>query len=307
MGIELGQLRALRELGDRGSIAAAAGALHVTASSVSQQLTALQRRFPVPLTYKDGRRTALTDAGHALAAAAIEVEVAFERAKTAVDKFQREPRGTVSVAAFHSAALAFFGPLLTAFTAPMYPRVSCADFDVAQEDFPALTQDHDLVLAHRLAGSPPWPSSVSVKNLLTEPLDLVLRSDHPLTARHVIDVADLHAETWVAVHEGYPLETAIRHIAGIGETEPNIRHRINDFATAATIVRADNCIALMPRYTTVINDFPGLALRPLSHAAPRRHIDCLSRPETLERTNAQRITTALKDIANSLTTANTRS
>src|ERR1044071_1585910 len=116
--MELGQLRALRELGDRGSIAAVAAALRVTPSSVSQQISALQRRSPAPLTYKDGRRTALTDAGRALALAAIDVEVAFERAEQAVARFQSEPTGTVSVAAFHSACLAVFGPLLTALTGP---------------------------------------------------------------------------------------------------------------------------------------------------------------------------------------------
>ena len=86
--MELGQLRALRELGDRGSIAAVAAAMRVSASSVSQQITALQRHSSAPLTYKDGRRTALTEAGRALAAAAIDVEVALERAEQAVARFQ---------------------------------------------------------------------------------------------------------------------------------------------------------------------------------------------------------------------------
>ncbi|MCU1405672.1 MAG: LysR family transcriptional regulator, partial [Glaciihabitans sp.] len=112
--MELGQLRALRELGDRGSITAVAAAMHVTPSSVSQQISALQRQSPAPLTFKDGRRTALTDAGRALAAAAIDVEVALERAAQAVSHFQGDTAGTVSVAAFHSAGLAVFGPLVAA-------------------------------------------------------------------------------------------------------------------------------------------------------------------------------------------------
>ncbi|WAP50737.1 LysR family transcriptional regulator [Arthrobacter sp. ATA002] len=52
--MDLHQLRLLRELGDRGSLAAVARSLHVSASAVSQQLTALQRRVEVPLTERRG-------------------------------------------------------------------------------------------------------------------------------------------------------------------------------------------------------------------------------------------------------------
>ena len=44
------QLSVLRELAERGSLVAAARALHVTPSAVSQQLAALQRSCPAPLT-----------------------------------------------------------------------------------------------------------------------------------------------------------------------------------------------------------------------------------------------------------------
>src|ERR1700712_3806053 len=126
--MELGQLRALRELSDRGSIAAVAAALHVSPSSVSQQISALQRHSEVPLTFKDGRRTALTDAGRALAVAVIDVEVALERAAAAVARFQGDSSGTVTVAAFHSAGLAIFAPLIRALQGGDHPRMRLTDF-----------------------------------------------------------------------------------------------------------------------------------------------------------------------------------
>ena len=185
--MELGQLRALREVGERGSIAAAAAALHVTASSVSQQISALQRQAALPLTVKHGRRTVLTDAGRALAAAAIEVEVALARASQAVAGFRENEAGTVSLAAFHSAGAAIFGRLTAALQGPGQPAVRLSDFDVAQDHFPALTSDHDLVLAQRLVGSPPWPASVRAVPVLREPLDLALRRSHPLAAKAAIE------------------------------------------------------------------------------------------------------------------------
>jgi DNA-binding transcriptional LysR family regulator len=299
--MELGQLRALRELGDRGSIAAVATALRVTPSSISQQISALQRHSAAPLTYKDGRRTALTDAGRALAAAAIDVEVALERAGQAVARFQGSASGTVSVAAFHSAGLAVFGPLISALGGPDQPRVTVSDFDVAQDDFPTLTANHDLVLAHRLIGSPTWPASVRVEPLLFEPLDIAVRRDHPLAAKASLEPADLRDEEWVAVHEGFPLEQAITVIAGIGGSDARIPHRINEFLVAAAVVSASGCIALMPRYTTDLRDHPDLVLRPLSSPGLGRYIDCLARPETLERANVQTVLAEVRAIAEGLT------
>jgi DNA-binding transcriptional LysR family regulator len=305
--MELGQLRALRELGDRGSIAAVAAALHVTPSSISQQISALQRHSPTPLTFKDGRRTALTDAGRILAAAAVDVEVALERANQAVTRFHSDQSGTVSVAAFHSAALAVFGPLIAALNGPDplngsdHPQLTLSDFDVAQEDFPPLTTDHDLVLAHRLVGSPPWPASVRVEPLLFEPLDIAVRRDHRLAAKISIEPADLRGEAWVAVQEGFPLAHALTVIAGVGGSEVRIEHRINEFIVAAAVVAASGCIALMPRYTTDLRDHPDLVLRPLAHPGLGRYIDCLTRPETRERANVQIVLSAIKTIATGLT------
>jgi DNA-binding transcriptional LysR family regulator len=299
--MELGQLRALRELGERGSIAAVAAALYVTPSSVSQQISALQRHSAVPLTFRDGRRTALTDAGRALALAAIDVEVALERAGQAVARFQGAELGTVSVAAFHSVGLAVFGPLLAACASADRPDVRLSDFDVAQDDFPVLTADHDLVLAHRLVGSPPWPGTVRVEPLLYEPLDIAVRRDHPLAAKAALEPTDLHDEAWVAVHEGFPLKQALSVIAGIGGSEARILHRINEFSVAAAVVEASGCVALMPRYTTDLRDHPELVLRPLAHPGLGRHIDCLARPETLERTTATAILSEIRIIARTLT------
>lgn len=298
--MELGQLRALRELGDRGSIAAVAAALRVSPSSVSQQITALQRTSSVPLTFKDGRRTALTDAGRALAAAAVEVEVALERAEQAVARYSSDHAGTVSVAAFHSAGLAIFGPLLAAQHGDQSPRIELSDFDVAQDGFPALTMTHDLVLAHRLVGSPDWPHSMRVEPLLFEPLDIAVRRDHRLAAQASLDPADLADEEWVAVHEGFPLEQALAVIAGVGGGEARIRHRINEFRVACAVVEASGCIALMPRFTTDLREHPDLVLRPLANPTLGRHIDALARPETLERANVQAVLGRVRGIASSL-------
>ncbi|MFE2097429.1 LysR family transcriptional regulator, partial [Streptomyces sp. NPDC059468] len=243
------QLRILRELGELGSVTAVAEALLVTPSAISQQLRLLQRSIPVPLTERQGRRLVLTDAGQALADAAVEVESALARARHAVEEFAGRPDGEVSVAAFHSAGAAFFPLLLRGLAGPGTPTVALADEDVPQEDFPRLTRAYDLVLAHRLDHAPPWPRTVTVTTLLHEPLDVAMPAGHPLAAKRRVtprDVADL---PWITVHDGFPVMATIEAIAAVAGRRLRLAHRINEFAVVAEVVAAVGVFALMPRCT----------------------------------------------------------
>ncbi|WP_101386222.1 LysR family transcriptional regulator [Streptomyces sp. TLI_146] len=271
------QLQILRELGELGSVTATAEALMMTPSAVSQQLRLLQRSIPVPLTERAGRRLVLTDAGEALAGAAIEVESALARARHTIEEFIARPDLGVSVAAFHSAAAAFFPLLLRGSGGSERPQLSLADEDVAQDHFPPLTRDYDLVLAHRLDHAPPWPAWVAAGTLLREPLDIALPADHPLAAKRRLTPHDVADQPWITVHDGFPLMATIDAIATAANRRLNIVHRINEFAVVAEVVAAGGGLALMPRWTT--RPHPALVFRPLSGVHTRRHIDVLHRPE----------------------------
>ncbi|MGW2743091.1 LysR family transcriptional regulator [Streptomyces sp. NPDC001450] len=292
------QLRILRELGELGSVTAVAEALLVTPSAISQQLRLLQRSIPVPLTERQGRRLVLTDAGQALADAAVEVESALARARHAVEEFAGRPDGEVSVAAFHSAGAAFFPLLLRGLAGPGAPTVALADEDVPQEDFPRLTRAYDLVLAHRLDHAPPWPRAVTVTTLLHEPLDVAMPAGHPLAAKRRVtprDVADL---PWITVHDGFPVMATIEAIAAAAGRRLHLAHRINEFAVVAEAVAAGGGIALMPRWT--MRPHPALVLRPLSGVQATRHIDVLCRPERTARRAVRTVLTELRRAARTI-------
>src|SRR6218665_3146620 len=158
--MELHQLEILRELGALGSLTAVADTLRVTPSAVSQQLSTLQREFDLPLTRRDGRTLALTEAGRALAHAGADVLEAMAAARGAVEAFERTGSGPVTLCGFHSAAQALFGSLIAELrTHDSGPELRLSDEDVAQDEFPALTAHYDLVIAHRLKHSAPWPEA----------------------------------------------------------------------------------------------------------------------------------------------------
>lgn len=292
------QLRILRELGELGSVTAVAEALLVTPSAISQQLRLLQRSIPVPLTERHGRRLVLTDAGQALADAAVEVESALARARHAVEEFVGRPDGEVSVAAFHSAGAAFFPLLLRGLAGPGAPTVALADEDVPQEDFPRLTRAYDLVLAHRLDHAPPWPRTVSVTTLLHEPLDVAMPAGHPLAAKRRVTPRDVADQRWITVHDGFPVMATIEAIAAAAGRRLHLAHRINEFAVVAEAVAAGGGIALMPRWT--MRPHPALVLRPLSGVQATRDIDVLCRPERTARKAVRTVLTELRRAARTI-------
>jgi DNA-binding transcriptional LysR family regulator len=292
--MEARHLMILRELGDRGSVSAVAAALHLTPSAVSQQLAVLQRSVPVPLTRLEGRVLVLTAAGRSLAAAAVDVAAALARAGAAVDAHLTDPAATVRVVAFHSAASAFFPPLLRAGVA----GIECADEDVAQDAFPLLSANYDMVVAHRPAGSGTWPRTVSATRLLSEPLDVALPVTHPLATRAQLRATDVAAEQWIAVHEGFPLTEAIHAIGISAGRRLTVRHRINDFTVAADLVAAGAGLALLPRYIGPRRR--DVVLRPVAGLSIAREIDVLTRPEQRFRVAVNAVVDRLVSIAASI-------
>ena len=295
------QLRLLRELGERGSLAAVARASHISASAVSQQLSALQRRVEVPLTERRGRNLVLTEAGQALARAAVDISAAMNSAEQAVARYLQDPRATVSMSAFNSAGLSYFRPLLSALAGEGNPHLVCSDRDVGQESFPALAADYDLVIAHRLQHSKPWPDSISVLPLVREPLDVAVSKQHRLAQKPTVSVRDLAEEEWVSVQDGFPLRPALQAIAVHAGQPLKITHQINEFFIAAEIVAAGNAVALMPRHTASPPPGSGVVLKPIRDLPLARHVDLLCRPEALHRTAVQRVVTALREIVASQT------
>ena len=298
--MELHHLQILRELETHGSVTAVANSMHVTPSAVSQQLSALQREFAAPLTRREGRTLALTRAGEALARAGVDVIEAMAAAKHAVEEFERSPGGEVSLCGFHSVAQVLFGPLigeLASLTSlPDRPRLRLSDEDVAQEEFPALTAHYDLVIAHRMQHSAPWPEAgVRAIPLTQEPLDIALPAGHPLASRAALSPSNVAGERWVTSRSGYSPDDLVSAIAAVAIRPVRIAHRVNDYSSVAAVVAAGDAIGMVPRYT-VGATLPGLVLRPLTGINATRSIDVLTRPENLHRHSVQAVITALRAV-----------
>ncbi|KQT02188.1 LysR family transcriptional regulator [Cellulomonas sp. Leaf395] len=299
-------LETLRAIGTQGGVTAAAAVLHLTPSAVSQQVALLQREVGVHLTERVGRGLRLTPAGEALAEAAMDVAVALERARAACDEFLVRPQGVVRVSAFQTGAQLLLPALLTRVArSPLLAGITleCTDEDVAQDDFVALTDRMDVVVAHRPDDGLGWAGggAVEVVPLLREPLDVAVPIDHPLAHRTEVHPDDLRDLPWIAVREGFPVATVLGAVGARSGSAPRIVHRVNDFHVVEALVEAGHGVSLLPRYT-----FGGegrVRLVPLVGVRAGRRIDALLRRDRAERLVVRRVLDELRALAVEIGTA----
>ncbi|MCL3861493.1 LysR family transcriptional regulator [Actinotalea sp. K2] len=298
--MDLRRLEVLRAVAERGGVAAAARALHCTPSAVSQQLKVLQREAGAALTERDGRGIRLTPAGAELARRAVDVAVALRRAEAACAEHQSLPTGTVTVAAFQSAAQMLLPGLLTRLRSEPGITVVLSDDDVAQDQFAGLTSDADIVIAHRPDRTVAWGEAVRCVPLLREPLDVAVPPGHRLAGRAGIEPRDLRGERWIAVREGFPVAAVLAAVGRSAGEVPVVAHRINDFHVAEALVAAGHGISLLPRFTADDRDGQRFGMVPLEGVRAGREIDALLRPDRAERVVVRRVLDALVAEANDL-------
>lgn len=296
--MDLRQLEAVREVVATGSVTGAAAVLHCTPSAVSQQVRTAERLAGTALFERDGRGVRPTPAGLALAARAVDVAVAVERADAAVAEHAARPTGVVRVSAFQSAGELLFPLLLAATARHEGVEVECVEQDVALDAFVPLTATADVVVAHRPARSVGFADAgLRVTRLLREPLDVALPPDHPLADRDEIGPADLAGEPWITVQEGFPIANVVDELAARSGSVFAVRHRINDFHVTAALVAAGQGVALLPRYCTGVRAAHRLVLRPLRGPRPARLVEALVRVDRAERRVVQTVLRDLQDEA----------
>src|SRR4051812_48459248 len=278
--LELRRLRLLRELHERGTIAAVADALQFTPSAVSQQLNLLERETGVQLLEKKGRGVRLTDPALVLVGHA---EVLLERAAQA-EADLAAATGTISgrarIAAFPSVAIALAIPAIERL---QDTALRCELIEAEPEQaLPALALgDLDLVLGDEWQHQP-WriPRTLTRHHLFDDPVRLV-GSDQPLhtLADHV----------WTSGQPGMAWDEMLqRTCREHGGFEPDVRHRTNDANVSLALVRAGLAVTLLPQLAIP----PGFTTRPLGIS---RAILAVTRDTDATRPSTQALLEAIRE------------
>lgn len=292
--MDVERLRLLRELADRGTVAAAAQAVSLTPSAVSQQLKTLQREAGVELLEPAGRRVRLTEAGRILVARTDDVLAALDRARAEMDAYRTTPRGVVRVALFPSGAAMLLAGLITR-AADHGVEVSGSDIDRPAADAPALLADYDVVVVHRdERDTAAWNPRYEARILLREPLDVVLPPGHPLAGEDHITLQQLADQPWIGVEGGLMVDDVLRSLAVISGVQPRIVQRVNDFRVVEELVLAGIGVALLPRYVLTARK---VVRRPLAGVRIARRIEAVTRAGADARPAIATVLAQLQEVA----------
>jgi DNA-binding transcriptional LysR family regulator len=242
------RLELLLELSRLGSMREVAEVMHVTTSTVSQQIAVLAREAGAPLIEPDGRRVRLTPAGRRLAGHAVTILAAIQAARRDLDP-AAAPAGTVRVAAFASAVRQLLLPVAR-ILAGRQPdvRLHILEHEPAealgllaadQADL-ALTYDYNLAPARFGRGLRPHPLGSTSWGVGTPPAP-GRRGD---TALEVF--GQYREQDWIVNSRNTADEEVIRVVASLAGFEPRITHRADSLDLVQDMIVAGLGVGLLP-------------------------------------------------------------
>lgn len=247
---ELRRLRLLHELALRGTLAAVADALSFSPSTISQQLSQLEKDAGVALLVPDGRRVRLTEHGRVLAAHAARALDLDEQARGELESLH-PGLAPVRVAIMQTAALAVV-PAALGLLAERAPqlRVELVEMPPELGLFELTARSVDLVIAEQYPGhTRPHVDGLERETLGTDRIRVAVGPRAPrqrAAARSVGALDDLRDRPWVMEPAGTAArEWAVQQCRAAG-FEPDVRYELADLSAHARLVAADRAVAVLP-------------------------------------------------------------
>ena len=282
--LDVRRLRLLHELALRGTLANVAAALNQSASSVSQQLSLLEREVGVPLLRKVGRHVQLTPQALILVGHTTVVLDRLELAESEVNTSLAIAEGTVRVAAFQSAALALLPHALSTLAVEhplLRVEVVQREADLALRE--TFMRQFDLVIAEEYPGHPAERlAGLDRVDLMVDPLRLAVPAQERVAT--IVDGAGggdsiLQAfadSAWVMEGRGAASrfwDVAACRLAGF---EPDVRFETSDLHVLVRLIETGHAVGIVPdllwsgtRPTVRLIDLPGSPSRRIFTAARR--------------------------------------
>ncbi|GAA3472407.1 LysR family transcriptional regulator [Nonomuraea roseola] len=247
--LDLNRLKALHAVHVYGSVGAAADALMVTPSAVSQQLAKLERETGATLLERNGRGVKLTDAAGLLAEHAEKILALVETAEADFEALRGAVVGRLNVGAFPTAARGLMPQALTLLK-QRHPdlEVHLTEREPERQIREVSRGELDLVVVQDWLNRPiAVPEGLSRATLLDDIADVALPSTHHLAGRKEIALAELSGDRWVSSSPGTICHDWLVFTLRSAELEPEITCMADEYPTQLALVAAGLGCAIVPR------------------------------------------------------------
>lgn len=247
--LDLQRLRALHAVARHGSISAAADALYLTASAVSQQIGKLEREVGQQLLRRQGRGVRLTDAGRLLTEHSDRILSAVERAEADLEARRDEVAGRLTIAAFATAAREIVPPAIRQLHGD-HPALEIESREMEPDQALPLVRrgNLDVAIVDAWSNDPlAMPDDLVREHLLDDQADLALPAVHPMAARRAVDLVELEDQAWISWPRGSICHDWLIHTFRSLDLEPRVAHTAMEHATQLAMVASGLGAAVMPR------------------------------------------------------------
>ncbi|OLT43667.1 LysR family transcriptional regulator [Saccharomonospora sp. CUA-673] len=266
------RLQALHAVDRHGTLAAAAEALHLTPSAVSQQLSKLERDVGTRLLLPHGRSVKLTPAGRVLADSADTVLGELALARTRLDALSGDITGPMRVGSIPTGVYTFVTRALTSL-AGAHPDVEPAVIEAEPErSLPMLVNGQlDVAVVESWDNMPlTRPPHTHWRALRDDTARVMLPATDPRADQDTIDAPELARDRWVSWTAGSRANAWLCHTLRERGIEPDIRHYVTGYATVFSLVAGLGAVALLPAMALAVAS--GHDVRPVrvDDPAPRR-------------------------------------
>ncbi|MGW5124231.1 LysR family transcriptional regulator [Streptomyces sp. NPDC004069] len=271
------RLLVLLEIARRGTIVAAAQALHLSPSAISHQLARLEQELGVALVERAPQSLRLTAAGARLAEHAQGIADLMAVAQDDLRAHSEGEAGLLRLGFFASSGLDLLPRTLSAFAARR-PQVEL-ELIMGQPhelvpDLEAGRLDAAVVFEHPLD---PWcrQAAVDVEMFFEEPQMVVVPLRHRLRRRTTVRLAELEGESWIGTRGGDTGEPVLERACAAEGFRPRVRCRSDHYQVTVNLTRAGMGIALVPALG--VGDTAGVHACRLDHPQLHRRIGVATR------------------------------
>jgi DNA-binding transcriptional LysR family regulator len=234
---------------------------NVTQSAVSRQIQSLEADLNTPLFHRSSQAK-LTVAGEKLVGRARRICQEWAMAQTEIADLLAGKQPELCIGAIHSICANFLPPVLQRFCR-QYPgvqlRVTALGSDRTLKVLRDGLVDVAIVMQNRL-----FTNSVDlvVKELLEEPIEVLMAAQHPLAAYDVVPWSVLVKYPQVVFKDGYGMQRLVQNqFNRLGETLQAVLE-LNSLDAFRGVVQQGDLIALLPRSALVdIEQEPKLTVR----------------------------------------------
>jgi molybdate transport repressor ModE-like protein len=299
--LDVKRLRILREVAAQGSFSAAADALFLSQSAVSQQIATLEKEVGMQLLDRARGGPKLTDAGRVLVGHAEAAIARLDEAERELAAIAGLEGGELRLASFPSASATVLTEAVSVFHG-RHPKVRLSIAEAEPEQsLPRLKGGElDLALSFDYPSVPNAPDrDLELTLLLTESMHLALPKKHPLAERQVVPLAELSEERWLCGSRPSSCGEVVFRACRDAGFEPQVGFESDDYHVMQGFIAAGLGFTLLPDLAlpTLRSD---LVVRATDPPAPQRRVWAATRAEGARSQATEEMLSILVEVGESL-------